>query len=41
MSKDMFGNYVIQKALELVEGDHQRAFLTQIKDQSAILKKVR
>lgn len=41
MMKDMYGNYVIQKALEVAQGAHLKAILQQIKDNSAQLRKVR
>jgi len=41
MMKDMYGNYVIQKALEVAKGAQLDSLVYQIKEQSALLKKVR
>jgi len=41
MMKDMYGNYVIQKALEVSKGAQLDSLVYQIKEQQALLKKVR
>jgi len=39
MMRDMYGNYVIQRALDIAEGRHLDILLTQIKEQGFSLRK--